>query len=86
MLKMNTQEYDKKASLHRKIASAQKQIEEWNVTIVELLKEQDNVEGRKEVMQGLFQKEIDLLNVKMQQYHTELGTKAEKTNNFKISL
>ena len=82
---MATQE-DKKASLNRKIASAQQQIEEWNVTIVELLKEQDNVEGRKEVMQRLFQNEINLLNVKMQQFQRELGTKAEKTNNFKISL
>ena len=85
ILKMATQE-DKKASLNRKIASAQQQIEEWNVTIVDLLREQDNVEGRKEVMQRLFQNEINLLNVKMQQFQRELGTKAEKTNNFKISL
>ena len=86
MLKMNTQEYDKNASLHRKIALAQEQIEKWNVTIEELLAERDRVKGRKEHLKSLFEKEINWLNEKMQQFHTELGTKAEKTNNFKISL
>ena len=83
---MATQE-DKKASLNRKIASAQQQIEEWNVTIAELLREPDNVEGRKKEMESLIQKEINWLKEKQQQFQRELGgTKAEKTNNFKISL
>ena len=84
ILKMATQE-----SVARKIALAQEQIEKWNVTIEELLKEPDYVEvngiGRKEHLKSLFEKEINWLNGKIQQFQGELGTKAEKTNNFKIS-
>ena len=87
ILKMATQ--DTQESVARKIASAQKQIEEWNVLIEELLKEPDYVEvngiGRKEHLKSLFEKEINWLNGKIQQFQGELGTKAEKTNNFKIS-
>ena len=88
ILKMATQ--DTQESVARKIASAQKQIEEWNVLIEELLKEPDYVEangiGRKEYLKILFEKEINWLNGKIQQFQGKLGTKAEKTNNFKISL
>ena len=80
ILKMATQE-----SVARKIALAQEQIEKWNVTIEELLAERDRVEGRKEHLKSLFEKEINWLNGKIQQFQGELGTKAEKTNNFKIS-
>ena len=73
-------------SVARKIAKAQEEIKKCNVAIEELLEEPDNVEGRKKKLESLIQKEINWLMGKLQQFQRELGTKAEKTNNFKISL
>ena len=84
ILKMATQ--DTQESVARKIASAQQQIGQWNRLIEELLTEEDYVKGHKEHLKSLFEKEINWLNGKIQQFQGELGTKAEKTNNFKISL